>query len=249
MTKEQRLIIIDELISAVENIYWETRLHMRRLIDNAITFTSFFSNKWPQRIVEYDWLCEDSNLDAVAWKKGKLLFLDLLASIKFACELRNDINTSSNINIKQKIKNDKIFIVHGHNKEMELAVARLIEKLGLIPIILHEQPDKGRAIIEKFEDISDDVGFAIILLSADDAMFDGQYRARQNVILELGYFYAKLGRKNVIVLYDTSTKIERPSDISGVIYEPYDHPGGVWRYEVAQELKEAGYNVDTNVLT
>ena len=144
---------------------------------------------------------------------------------------------------------NKIFIVHGHNNEMKLAVARTIGQLGLLPIILHEQPNKGRTIIEKFEKLSEDVSFAIVLLSADDTMSDGKYRARQNVILELGYFIAKLGRENVVALYDTSTEVEIPSDITGVLYEPYDKPDGVWRFEVIQELKAVGFNVDANVLT
>ena len=142
----------------------------------------------------------------------------------------------------------KIFIVHGHNNEMKLAVARMIAQLGLEPIILHEQPNEGKTIIEKFEKLSTDISFTIVLLSADDQMQNDTYRARQNVIFELGYFIAKLGRENVVALYDTSTKIEIPSDITGVIYEQYDNPNGAWRFKVVQELKTAGFAVDANVL-
>jgi predicted nucleotide-binding protein len=133
-------------------------------------------------------------------------------------------------NAKAGIKSEKIFIVHGHNEEMKLTAARLIEKLGLKPIILHEQPNKGRTIIEKFERLTQDISFAIVLLSADDEKADGKYQARQNVILEWGYFIAKLGRENVVALYDESTEsdsLEIPSDISGILYEPYDKPVSV----------------------
>jgi len=65
-------------------------------------------------------------------------------------------------------KNRKdLFIVHGHGERGKIAVARFVERLGLNAIILHEQPDKGRTIIEKFLDHSD-VGFAVALLTADD---------------------------------------------------------------------------------
>ena len=47
-------------------------------------------------------------------------------------------------------------------------VARFPETLGLEPIILHEQANAGRAIIEKFEDHADDVAFAVVLLTPDD---------------------------------------------------------------------------------
>lgn len=46
-------------------------------------------------------------------------------------------NVSNNIVVPSKKK--KIFIVHGHDNEVKLEVARFIEKIGLEPIILHEQ--------------------------------------------------------------------------------------------------------------
>lgn len=101
----------------------------------------------------------------------------------------------------------RVFVVHGHDNEMKQAVARILERLNLEAIILHEQPDRGLTIIEKIERFSD-VGFAVVLLSPDDVGYskaDGhdaaRPRARQNVVLELGYFAGKLGRENVVALH------------------------------------------------
>lgn len=143
-----------------------------------------------------------------------------------------------------------IFIVHGHNEATKESVARFVEKIGLTAIILHEQPNAGRTIIEKFEDHSD-VGFAIVLLTPDDigASQDKkdqtQPRARQNVILELGYFMGKLGRGRVCALYKEGVEI--PSDYQGVLYIPMDS-GGAWRMALAKEIKNAGIEVDLNKL-
>jgi predicted nucleotide-binding protein len=99
---------------------------------------------------------------------------------------------------------------------MKESVARFLEKLDLRPIILHEQPNKGRTVIEKFEAHSD-VGFAVVLLTPDDvgglasSPDKLSRRARQNVILELGYFIGKLGRAKVCALYKEGVEI--PSDI------------------------------------
>jgi predicted nucleotide-binding protein len=97
------------------------------------------------------------------------------------------------------------------------------------------------------------VGFAIILLSADDIGYskkDGEKsakeRARQNVVFELGFFTAKLGRKRVVALVEKSETFDLPSDIHGVIYIQFDGSDGKWKFEVAKELLESGYKLNTN---
>lgn len=125
------------------------------------------------------------------------------------------------IQTQEKVFSNRGFIVHGHNDTRKLEVARFIENdLKRNAIILHEQPNRGRTIIEKFEDYSK-VDFAVALWTADDdgkskKEIDLKDRARQNVIFETGFFIGKLGRENVIVLYEDGVEI--PSDYSGVIF-------------------------------
>jgi len=141
-----------------------------------------------------------------------------------------------------------IFIVHGQDDAVKETVARFVEKLGLRAIILHEQPNAGRTIIEKFEDHSN-VGFAIVLMTPDDIgapmekKDEIKLRARQNVILELGYFMGKLGRGKVCALYKEGVEI--PSDYQGVLYIPMD-ASGTWKMALAKEIKNAGIEVDLN---
>lgn len=155
--------------------------------------------------------------------------------------------------IEDKKSSGKIFIVHGHDELMKQTVARTIEKLGLKPIILHEQPNTGRTIIEKFTDYSD-VGFSIVLLSPDDIAYSkegtseqAKFRARQNVILELGYFLGTLGRNRVLALFNQVENFEMPSDYSGVLFVPYE-VSGRWQFDLIRELKSCGYEVDANRL-
>jgi predicted nucleotide-binding protein len=151
----------------------------------------------------------------------------------------------------EAVSTNRIFIVHGHDSEMKEAVARTLSLLGLQPIILHEQVTEGNTIIEKFEKHAD-AGFAVVLLSPDDMAYSkaagprsAKPRARQNVILELGYFAAKLTRSGVFCLYRDSSNLELPSDIAGVVYNIYDKAGR-WQFELVKELKAAGYDVDAN---
>lgn len=155
---------------------------------------------------------------------------------------------------KKRELSKRIFIVHGHDEEMKQDVTRTIKKLGLSPIILHELPNKGRTIIEKFTKHADDVSFALVLLSPDDIGYRYQSksktpkpRARQNVIFEFGYFIGKLGRERVVALHKVSKNFEMPSDYSGVIFVPYESKGS-WKFQIVQELKASGYEVDANKL-
>ena len=142
----------------------------------------------------------------------------------------------------------KVFIVHGHDGEAKQAVARFVEKIGFEAIILHEQASSGKTIIEKIE-ANSNVGFAIVLytpcdLGASKEKPDQQKpRARQNVIFEHGYLIGKIGRKNVCAL--VKGDIEKPNDISGVVYIKIDEGDG-WKYTVAKEMKTCGYDIDLN---
>lgn len=142
----------------------------------------------------------------------------------------------------------EVFVVHGHDDAAKSEVARVLEKVELTPIILHEQVNAGQTIIEKFEKHAASVNFAIVLLTPDDVGASKSKpetlspRARQNVILELGYFIGKLGRNRVCALY---SGVEVPSDLLGVVYVERDH-AGAWRWALANELKAAGYDVDLN---
>jgi predicted nucleotide-binding protein len=138
----------------------------------------------------------------------------------------------------------EIFIVHGHDDEAKETVARYIEKLGGRAVILHEQPNSGRTLIEKFEKHAN-VEFAIVLLTPDDMGGKSpktlKFRARQNVIFELGFFFGKLGRNKVCALH--KEEVEIPSDVQGVVYIPMDK-AGAWRMTLLRELKAAELPLD-----
>lgn len=142
----------------------------------------------------------------------------------------------------------KVFIIHGRDDLSKEALARFIERLGLEVVILHEQVNRGQALIEKLEHHLD-VGFALALLTPDDVgalndqVANFQPRARQNVIFELGMFMGRLGRHRVCTLYKGA--VELPSDYQGMVYILMDSEGA-WRAKLAKELKAAGFSIDAN---
>jgi predicted nucleotide-binding protein len=140
----------------------------------------------------------------------------------------------------------KVFVVHGRDEAVRESVARFLEKIGFEAVILHEKANQGRTVIEKVEAHSD-VGFAVVLLTPDDegCVKGGtpQPRARQNVLLELGYLIGRLTRERVCTL--KVGELEIPSDWRGVIDEPFDLGGG-WKQTLGRELEAAGYQIDWN---
>jgi predicted nucleotide-binding protein len=145
-------------------------------------------------------------------------------------------------------ENTRVFIVHGHDHSRMQALARFLERLGLEAIILHEQASQGLTVLEKLESHGN-AAFAVILLTPDDVgntvkdQGNLQPRARQNVVLELGYFIAKLGRRRTCALVVQGVEI--PSDYSGVIYITIDD-AEAWKFHLARELKAVGLPVDIN---
>jgi hypothetical protein len=142
-----------------------------------------------------------------------------------------------------------IFLVHGHDRSHLHEVARFLDKAsGHEVLILHEQANKGQTLIEKFESNAARAAHAVVLLTGDDRgraadTSEEQPRGRQNVVLELGFFFGKLGRRHVTVLRDA--EVEEPSDIRGLVYIPLDSEGK-WKIDLARELNDAGIEVDLN---
>ena len=151
----------------------------------------------------------------------------------------------------QPTNTKQVFVVHGRDDGTKAMVARVLEQLELEPIVLQEQPNQGRTIIEKFEDYAQ-MGFAVILCTPDDvgALESEQDslkpRPRQNVVLEWGFFLGKIGRNRVCALIKGNVEI--PSDYAGVIYLPLDD-AGAWQIRLVAELQNAGFPVDANKLT
>lgn len=145
-----------------------------------------------------------------------------------------------------KVMNSEIFIVHGHDEALKIEVARTIERAGLDVTILHEKPNEGLTIIQKLEKYAATAGYAVILMTPDDkgkSKKETKYkdRARQNVVLEWGYFVGKLGADRVCAIH--TENIELPSDISGILYITYDNNGG-WKIQLMKELEKAGYSIN-----
>jgi predicted nucleotide-binding protein len=146
-------------------------------------------------------------------------------------------------------ENKKVFIVHGKDINMRDKMEAFLGKLHIENVILENETNEGKTIIEKFLEKTSDCNFAIVLLSPDDIgglstdITSQSFRARQNVILELGFFLGRLGRHKLIVLHPDEIEIEKPSDFEGIVYRPFDNKGA-WKHKLIKELKAAKFYID-----
>lgn len=213
------------------------RIQIRSTIKDSNELSAYENDNLPAGIFAY--ISPDGVISSEKHSKD-------VTSIFFD-EVRNSVLALPEIkNEGKKLDKTKVFIVHGRDEQLKTEIARYIERLNLEAIILHEQANQGKTIIEKIETYSD-VGFAVVLYTACDegkligSEADSRFRARQNVVFEHGYLIAKLSRSKVAAI--VKGDIEIPNDISGVVYIDYQEE---WKFKLAKELRTAGYIIDMN---
>ncbi len=145
----------------------------------------------------------------------------------------------------------KVFVVYGHDATARTELEAMLRRWGLDPIILDQLPSEGATLIEKLERYmsDDDVRFAIVLATPDDEGYprgktdERRYRARQNVVLELGILLSLLGRARVAILLKDQTNMERPSDIQGLVYLPFTENVEDAKVNLAKEMQAQGIDI------
>ena len=153
---------------------------------------------------------------------------------------------------------NSVFVVHGHSAEPLRQLEDYLASVGVTTIVLSRQDESPQSLFQKFMSIATKARFAIVLLCADDygascRQYDTanvgdralQFRARQNVVLELGFFYGRLGWENVFVVYQEPNRVfpnfERPSDLDGVVFDSFSDTA--WQKKLGAKLSAAGFQL------
>ncbi len=150
--------------------------------------------------------------------------------------------------------NRKVFVVYGHDGNARTQLEAMLRRWDLEPIIIDQLVSSGATIIEKLEEHTNEVNFGIVLATPDDIGYaknnedKKRYRARQNVVLELGMLLAKIGRSKVAILLSQAEDMEKPSDIDGLIYIPFKDNIEETKLSLAKEMQSNGYTLDISKL-
>lgn len=147
--------------------------------------------------------------------------------------------------------NRDVFVVYGHDHDARTQLEAMLRRWNLEPLILDQLPSEGTTLIEKLEKYArDDVRFAVVLATPDDEghvrgkVDESRYRARQNVVLELGLLLAKIGRSRVAILLKDQETMERPSDLQGLIYLAFRDDVDEVKVTLAKEMHKQGIAID-----
>ena len=175
--------------------------------------------------------------------------LDLIPD--FVARLEGVVATPS-----QSSASRNVFVVYGHDTRARTDLEAMLRRWNLSPILLDQLASEGDTLIEKLERTTQTAAFAVVLATADDEGHpkdqptETKFRARQNVVLELGMMLASLGRKKVAVLLPQLDKgvMERPSDIDGLIYIPFTDSVEDAKLQLAKELNKQGLQIDLDSL-
>lgn len=181
-------------------------------------------------------------------KQGSSVFCNNNGSVYVKGKLKRPLEKLLKDRKQEWEYNDKVFVVYGHDETAKMELVELLNEWGITPLYIDNLPTEGRTIIEQLEHYIPQANYGIVLATPDDIGYDKEkkikkLRARQNVILELGMLYSKLGRKKVTVIIKKEKDFERPSDIDGVLYKSYKDSVKELSESLRKELRKCGYKI------
>ncbi len=175
-----------------------------------------------------------------------------------AADLAKDLRSPVGLEDDVELPGQSVFVVHGHSDNALAELESFLESIKVEPIVLSRHEESAQSLFQKFMAVASKAKFAVVLMSSDDygasrRQYDTegvrdrslQFRARQNVVLELGFFYGRLGWENVFVVYEAPKEVfpnfERPSDLDGVVFDAMSNP--TWKDKLQTRLEEAGFDM------
>jgi predicted nucleotide-binding protein len=123
----------------------------------------------------------------------------------------------------------KLLIIHGRSPDRNKVKKYLKDVLHLPePVLMREEFGYGKTLPEKWEMVADGIDGALAVVTPDDVgglaptkkKEPQEKRARQNVWLEVGWFWGRAGRERILLLVRGDAVI--PSDLLGTETVAYE---------------------------
>jgi len=141
----------------------------------------------------------------------------LVNNLDYALEVFSNLRIGDK---KEEInKSNRIFLSHGRSEEWRQVQAYIEKDLEHTTLELAQEANLGRTILQKLYEEAKKCSVAVLIMTGDDLTDEGEIRARENVLHEIGYFQGFYGLNNVILLHENDVNI--PSNIHGLVYIPF----------------------------
>ena len=234
------------------NEFWseyENYLKRYNKLLNDIQSFGFYKNIKPLKEVPFS----EQSYDSGYSKQEKAKLREIYnAADNLLKKVRLLLSPPVKYSVNPKVRSNQLFLVQGNNNEMNEDVLQTLQKLELEAIILNQNPEDEKKIVEKVSN-SPNVSFGVALLSPDDSVCckdqsseSSKYQADQTVIFDLGFLLGKLGKNNVAAIYWSKKDFEIPDSYEGIRWVEYNQG---WYFKLINELKESNFDVDANKLS
>lgn len=151
------------------------------------------------------------------WRYSRTQLLQLAREIDHIFEIRANSELATPTPETKLMR--CVFISHGRAPDWREVQAYIEKDIGLATLELAQEANQGRTILGKLCEVSEQCDSAVIVMTGDDLDAEGQARARENVIHEIGFFQGKYGLSRICLLYEKGISI--PSNIQGLVYTPF----------------------------
>ncbi len=140
----------------------------------------------------------------------------LVKDMEYIFEVRS--NSEKGVSDEQE-RPSRVFISHGRSQDWREVQAYVEKDIKLDTLELAQEANKGRTVLQKLDEESQNCSFAVVVMTGDDQADSAAPRVRENVMHEIGFFQGKFGLANVCLLHEEGVSI--PSNIHGVVYIPF----------------------------
>lgn len=138
----------------------------------------------------------------------------LVQNLEYILELSSNARIGENLEMREKL--NRVFISHGRSLEWGKIQNYLEKDLAIPTLELAQEPNLGRTVLQKLYDEAQKCSVAVIVMTGDDMTDEGELRARENVMHEIGFFQGLYGLQQVVLLHEQAVNI--PSNIHGLVY-------------------------------
>ncbi len=250
------IVDLESLVSSSKedfsNEFWseyENYLKTYNRLLKDLQSLGFYKNMKPLEAVPFS----EQSYDSGASKEEKAKLREITnASANLLKKVKMLLAPPVKYSVNNTDRSNQIFVVQSNNTEMNADVLQTLENLELETIILNEEPNNEKKLVDTVSNCPN-VSFGVVLLSPDNSVCskekpsdEQKYQAPQKIILELGFLLGKLGKHNVVAVYWPKKDFEIPIQYDGIRWVEYKRG---WYFKLINELKEANYDVDANKLS